>query len=211
MGNRRPASTPLRARLKEEARASILDAAEAVFAREGLAEGRVEHIAREAGFAVGTLYNYFTDRSDLLASLLASRRRELLERLDRSLGAAPPSFGAQLDAFLDAVLAHARSHRALLALVLQEEPAAAKARLSAPRGERTWDQLLVRAQAVVARGVAEGALRREDADLWPEFFLASLRAVLRRELADRRDGPHDGAAATLRRFFLNGAGQHANA
>lgn len=199
---------PLRARLKEEARVSILDAAETVFSREGLAQGRVEHVAREAGVAVGTLYNYFRDRSALLTSLLDTRRRELLERVDRALETAEPTFDAQLDAFLAAVLAHVREHRALLGLLMQEEVAALKARLSPPPGERTWDQLLRRAQVVVSRGVSEGALRREDADLWPDFFLSSLRAVLRRELADRHEGPAAEAAATIRRFFLNGAGNH---
>lgn len=202
--------TTLRARHKEEARASILDAAEHVFSREGLSQGRMDHVAREAGVAVGTLYNYFADRSALLASLLDSRRGELLARLDRSLAAAPQRFGPQLDAFLDAVLAHAREHRPLLGLLMQEEVAAVVARLSPPPGERTWDQLRRRAQGVVGRGVSEGVLGRSDADLWPDFFLATIRAVLRRELIDRQDGPSDDAAATIRHFFLNGAGGHAH-
>jgi len=210
MGSKRTTSAPQRARHKAEARASILDAAEIVFSREGLAQGRMDRVASEAGVAVGTLYNYFEDRSGLLTSLLASRRRELLERLDAALAAADPSFDAQLDAFLDAVLAHAREHRSLLGLVLQEEVAAVMARLSPPPGERTWDQLLRRARRVVSLGVSGGVLRRRDADLWPDFFLATVRAVLRRDLTDRHDGPSGDAATTIRHFFLKGAGDRAN-
>ncbi|HEX7079252.1 MAG TPA: helix-turn-helix domain-containing protein [Candidatus Eisenbacteria bacterium] len=211
MTTRHPSSAPLRARLRQEIHAAILDAAESVFAREGLALGRMERVAQEAGVAVGTLYNYFKDRSALLASLLDSRRVELLDRLDAALAAAEPAFGPQLDAFLGSVLDHAREHRSLLAILMQEEITAAKARLAPPPGERTWDQLLIRARRVVARGVSEGALRHRDADLWPGFFLASLREALRRELADRDGGPAADTAKTIRTFFLNGAGRRADA
>ena len=65
----------LRTRLRTEVRAAILDAAESVFAEEGLHRGRMEHVSRRAGTAVGTLYNHFENRDALLATLLSTRRR----------------------------------------------------------------------------------------------------------------------------------------
>ena len=48
----------------------ILDAALAVFSRKGYGEATIPDIAREAGVAVGTIYNYYESKRDLLVSLV---------------------------------------------------------------------------------------------------------------------------------------------
>ncbi len=53
-----------------ERKHQILQAAERVFAREGLTNTRMEQIAAEAGLSVGILYQYFKDRDDLVYQLL---------------------------------------------------------------------------------------------------------------------------------------------
>jgi len=45
----------------------IKQAAIRVFASEGFHKARMEAIAREAGVAVGTIYNYFTGKEDVLS------------------------------------------------------------------------------------------------------------------------------------------------
>ena len=77
---------PLRERLREQTEAAILDATERVLAREGLTGASMQAIAREAGVAVGTLYNRFDDCDGLLRSLVEARRaaaRRLPERAGR--------------------------------------------------------------------------------------------------------------------------------
>ncbi len=54
----------------EERRRQILDAAATVFARRGYHQARTREIAREAGLAEGTIYNYFPSKRDLLLGLL---------------------------------------------------------------------------------------------------------------------------------------------
>jgi AcrR family transcriptional regulator len=54
----------------EERRRQILAAAAAVFARRGYHRARTREIAREAGVAEGTLYNYFATKRDLLIALI---------------------------------------------------------------------------------------------------------------------------------------------
>jgi len=49
----------------------ILKAALAVFARKGFGEAKVADVAQEAGIAVGTIYNYYKDKHDLLLSLVS--------------------------------------------------------------------------------------------------------------------------------------------
>ncbi|MCX5991339.1 MAG: TetR/AcrR family transcriptional regulator [Chloroflexi bacterium] len=59
--------------ITEYRRKQILDAALAVFSRKGYGEATIPDIAREAGIAVGTIYNYYPGKRDLLVSVLASR------------------------------------------------------------------------------------------------------------------------------------------
>lgn len=76
----------LRTRLKEVATSAILDAAEEVFADEGL-DARMETIAARAGVSVGTLYNHFADRVSLVASLTDTRRAKFHELLKNAIEA----------------------------------------------------------------------------------------------------------------------------
>jgi AcrR family transcriptional regulator len=74
----------LRSKLKEVAAAAILDAAEEVFADEGL-DARMEQIAAHAGVSVGTLYNHFADRDQLLRTLVESRRASVYALVEKAL------------------------------------------------------------------------------------------------------------------------------
>ena len=58
-----------REQLIEERRNQILDAAALLFARKGYKGATIREIAREAGVAEGTIYNYFDSKHDLLISL----------------------------------------------------------------------------------------------------------------------------------------------
>jgi AcrR family transcriptional regulator len=61
--------SPSREQLIEERRNQILDAAARLFARKGYKGATIREIAREAGVAEGTIYNYFDSKHDLLISL----------------------------------------------------------------------------------------------------------------------------------------------
>src|SRR5437879_6605361 len=100
MNARSPSETKpskLRSRLREQTATAILEAAEQVFADQGLAASHMNDIAALAGVAVGTLYNHFKDRDALLSALLEMRRSGLLAVMDEFL-AQPSSgdFGADL-------------------------------------------------------------------------------------------------------------------
>jgi AcrR family transcriptional regulator len=187
-------------------RTAILDAAEQVLAREGLGAGRMEDIARRAGVAVGTVYNHFADRDTLLRSLLQSRRGELLGRVDRALASADPGFRKQLTAFVSAVFEHARSHQSLLALLVQDQGVALKARLEPSPETRALNQLRARARRIVARGVAEGVIRRKGSALWADLLVGAVRALLLRELERPGEPRQSAPVQPIVDFFLTGAG-----
>jgi AcrR family transcriptional regulator len=72
--------------LTEYRRRQILDAALAVFSRKGYGEATIPDIAREGGVAVGTIYNYYPSKRDILVSILASRvlSQPFLELMEQS-------------------------------------------------------------------------------------------------------------------------------
>jgi AcrR family transcriptional regulator len=57
---------------REYRRKQIVHAALAVFSKKGYGEATIPDIAMEAGVAVGTIYNYYESKRDLLVSLIHS-------------------------------------------------------------------------------------------------------------------------------------------
>lgn len=81
-------------------RDQILDAAAAVFAERGFHPTTIRDVARRAGVADGTIYNYFGNKTDLLLGIFERMRRSVL-----ATDAPPPApEGADLRALLRATL-----------------------------------------------------------------------------------------------------------
>lgn len=70
---RKPPPGPLRKDSRRN-RAALLAAARTAFAEEGL-NAALEGIARRAGVAIGTLYRHFPTRMDLVAAVIAEKKR----------------------------------------------------------------------------------------------------------------------------------------
>lgn len=64
-----------RSRDRERRHQDFLLAAEKVFARDGYHAAAMEEIAREAGYATGTIYRYFASKHELYQTLLEIRAR----------------------------------------------------------------------------------------------------------------------------------------
>jgi TetR/AcrR family transcriptional regulator len=67
-------------RLPEERPRQILDAAFAVFAERGLAQARLEDIAKRAGLSKGTIYLYFPNKEELFREVVRSTVIAQIER-----------------------------------------------------------------------------------------------------------------------------------
>lgn len=63
----------------------IIKAAVKVFARYGYSRARTSVIAREAGVAEGTIYNYFQSKDDLIITIFEQTWRVLIESLREAL------------------------------------------------------------------------------------------------------------------------------
>ncbi|HYB52903.1 MAG TPA: helix-turn-helix domain-containing protein [Thermoanaerobaculia bacterium] len=94
-------------------RAQILDAARAAFARHGLADTTIDHIARGARVAKGTVYLYFRSKDEILRQLLDDALAELYRETVPPL-AAPGPCREKLRQFLERTLDFFDRHRDLL-------------------------------------------------------------------------------------------------
>jgi AcrR family transcriptional regulator len=197
----------LRERFREETRNVILAAAEQTLVKDGVQGAKMETIAKAAGVAVGTVYNYFADREQLISGLLDLRRAELLARLDAAHEAAGETdFRSRLATFVGSAFEELETHRALFRLLLQEETSLA----TKPASKQTMlRELSLRADRLIALGVAEGVLRADDSKLYGPMLVGVMRSVLIHSVTDAGAGPLRDAVPPVLRFFLEGSGVRA--
>jgi AcrR family transcriptional regulator len=101
-----------------EHRRAILKNAEAVFAKHGFHGATIEEIAREAGFAVGTIYNIFKNKDDLYLHVVLSHHEDLTRRFDAVL-ASREGVVDKLGSLLDLLLGHFTEHQAFVRIFFQ--------------------------------------------------------------------------------------------
>jgi len=200
---------PLRERIRENTMQAILGAAEEVFADKGLHAAHMSEIAGRAGVAVGTLYNHFADREALLSGLMVARRAELLARVDAALAeTAGRPFREALRAFLTAKLTHFQEHRKFFHILLQGE--VGRYQETFPSACRmpsaTMKELFQRVDKLMKRGLREGALRAEAAELAPVLFMGMLRALAIRDAIVESADDLVGQGERALDVFLEGAG-----
>jgi AcrR family transcriptional regulator len=113
------------ARIDPMRRAAVVEAAEAEFGAHGFSQGSLNVIARRAGVAKGSLFQYFADKRDLyafIADTASQRVRSYMEDRIAELDANRPFFEFLTD-LLDAWVAYFADHpreRALHAAVSLE-------------------------------------------------------------------------------------------
>jgi TetR/AcrR family transcriptional regulator, fatty acid metabolism regulator protein len=100
-------------------RAKISQAAVRVFSREGFHRARMKTIAAEAGVAVGTIYNYFKDKDDLLVCVFEEGVQIRLGFLEE-LGRTSLPIRDQIQHLLESHFAQIREQQELAELILFE-------------------------------------------------------------------------------------------
>lgn len=179
----------LRERLRREVATAIANAAEEVFAAEGLHAAHVEQIARRAGVAVGTLYNYYKDRDALLAALMRTRREELFAEFDAAQKAVQGgTIREQLHAFARTKVQFLAAHRTYFRILFEGE--LTRTQSTYPTAtleyERSLRGFFDRVEALIQRGVDSGELRTENADLDGWLLGGMIRSLSVREFRENR-------------------------
>jgi AcrR family transcriptional regulator len=190
-------------------REAILDAAEEELAASGFHATRVQDIARRAGVAVGTFYNYFETKEDVLVALLDLRMREMAEAFGPRAGE-PQKWVDRLEARLTRVLTYKDRHAAFFTVAIEhgllgDATAAAKQLLggrSLPHVGR-FDRAIA---DLVDEGIAAGAIADGDRELYAAFLRATVRGVARWARGKDASVTARDIAATIVTLFLGGAG-----
>ncbi len=178
-----------------------------MFAEQGLHSAHVGDIARRAGVAVGTLYNYYEDRDALLAALLRERGEELVARFEQAIAsAAGKALKKQLGAFVDAYFDFFVAHRPYFKILLEGE--LTQLQDSYPRSAAIpshYHQLIFRQlEGLFQRAVEARQLRVAHADLYPWLLLGMMRSLAVCDLRKHKTyEPSSGAQ--LVNVFLGGA------
>lgn len=194
------ARTGLQSQMRRTARATvrvaILDAAEELIARHGLHAAALVQIAKRAGVAVGTLYNYFTDRDALIRGLFESRRATLRPQLLAAISAgAELPFEPRLRRFVHELLAAYESHRSFLKVAIENEHLK-------PPGSTTAQDLLAGVRDIIAAGVREGVIASAKAELLPLVITGAIKAIIVARL--QTGGELTGDAEALVAILLDG-------
>jgi AcrR family transcriptional regulator len=207
-------SSPPRAALREvvqqHTRAAyqdaILNAAERVFGKLGYFETKMADIAQETGVSVGTLYNYFDSKENVVVALAQRKHDEFFARLDDCQGVAAPL--VRLEAFVDSMLGFLEERGDLFAIYLgmglsNENECR---RIGGLVGIEAYLKFLAVLEAVLSDAAALGQVRR---DLSPRVLATALggmlNATLFRWMHDGRTGPLTERGKAVFDLFMNGA------
>ena len=188
-------------------RNAILDAAEAVFAERGFHGARIQDIARGARTAVGTVYNHFEQKEDVLRALLDERTEALLTELAPRVGD-PGAFEARLVARLGRLLHYVDTHRGFFALAIDHgllgASTAAAASVLGGRDPRRLARFSDALQEIVTEGVAAGTLAAIEPVRLARLLGGILRAFTVGALKGE-GGPLADEAPHVVHLFLHGA------
>ncbi|HET9621621.1 MAG TPA: TetR/AcrR family transcriptional regulator [Kofleriaceae bacterium] len=105
------------AKPQEERRADLLDAAAAIFSRDGVADAKVEDITEYANVSKGTFYLYFESKDVAAAAVWRRHIDEFIRIGEAILADETIAIGARLvrvfESLMQFTLAHAALHRSL--------------------------------------------------------------------------------------------------
>lgn len=197
-------------RRRDEARAlfrnAILDAAEIVFAERGFHGARIQDIAARARIAVGTVYNHFEQKEDVLSALLEERMEELLAQLQARRDD-PPGFRERLETRVARMVGYVERHRAFFAIAnehgLFAGNVAPGVRASAgPLRQMAKFRSVFR--AFVDEGIALGELEAFEPDAIAKFLAGIMRAFILSSLVQGEPGA-PACAPLIVDLFLHGA------
>ena len=149
----------------------IKEAAVRVFAGEGFHRARMEAVAHEAGVAVGTIYNYFKSKEEILLSIFQAEFDEQMPLFDELQASSLP-IRDQIKQILDEHFCLLRKKKRLARVLLQER--------FNPGTEFTdkliglHRQAVKRIEELIQKGIDQGWVRRCN----PSVIASALFAVV---------------------------------
>ena len=197
----KPSRPTRRERERDRHREEILDAALRVLSARGIDGLTIEGVAREAEFAVGSIYRHFSSKEEMVESLFVHLTQPLFSEVE-ALAAASDPFEKRLEAWVAAALGHAKGEVPLLKLFFTSSTGMPEA---GSRARDTRDRYFRAIDALVASGQDEGVVERGDRFHLNLCLFGLLSAYMRAAMWDDSFAVRQ-APAMVRRAFLEGFG-----
>jgi len=166
---------PRRDRERERHRKEILRAAERVFARKGYQGAAVEEIAREAEFAVGTIYKFFKGKEELYVQAAENLFQGFLAQFESQVVSIDDPERA-IAALIALRLTYSEEHRPFMRVFLESTLAQRvdPVRLIPAHLVQIYDGYLDAVRGVFARGTARGVFDEAD----PLYLAICLEGII---------------------------------
>jgi len=198
--------TPLSPEARQRVRDRLLEAAARVFEARGYQSARIEEIAREARVAVGTVYNYFPGKADLILELHYRRLLAVREEVESLVGG-DGTFCDKVRAYVERFVSFSEQSRGFFE-TLRDSPRFLRDSMDA-QGEKVQqihavlDRLMKGLGALMEQGVREGVLRPQEPDDLARALLGLSQGLALRRFQESL-GLEDLSAKILD-LFLHGA------
>lgn len=173
------------AQIKKEKREKINKAAIAVISREGFHAATTDKIAEEAAVAVGTIYNYFKSKEDILLSIFKTEneRRNSFFGIISQMELEPIE---KIRSVLDMLFAGVTNSPDLFKILLSERSSYLRI---AGESRGAENGLLFFILTVLEKGINNGSLRECDTDVAAVAITGAIETVLNICLDDRNMDP----------------------
>src|SRR5262245_48188852 len=192
-------------------RDAILSAAERVFGRSDFASAKMADIAREAGLAAGTLYNYFENKEQIFQSLIDARGEEFLRRLEGVFAEPIPPI-ERLRRSIQVGLEFLEEHQGMFQIFMELGAMSdwSLRRICGDAAHARHERMIALHEKAIREGITAGVLRRDiPADMQAAFLMGSMQSFVRSWLSAKGPRPRRGLAdhvPTILSFLVDGLG-----
>ena len=178
MNRKIESATRRRERQRQANRREILATAERVFAARGYAAATIESIADEAGFAAGTIYNFFSGKEALFLAVADRILDDIIERFNREVEPLRERPREAVTRYIALRLDELRRHEAFMHVYypIRQQQRAAAGGCAPAECRQKFAEHVARVHAIFAEGIRQGVLHAEPT---PAQFSGMIEGTLR--------------------------------
>jgi AcrR family transcriptional regulator len=189
-------------------REEILKAAEKIFAQNGFYNSTVAEIAKESEFAIGTLYQFFTNKEELYYTMMIEKFDLLYEMLQSEVSKYSRCMD-KLGCVVEVVLSFIEQNVGFFKIFTWELNV-----LNSSMNNQLKDQLISKHFAyitlisdIITEGIQEGLLKDESADDLSTALVGMMNVFSFNWIYNQQQDALREKAPTIVNLFLNGAAQ----
>ncbi len=173
--------------VRGKTRARLTKAARKVFSRKGYHTATMDDIARTAGIAKGTIYQYIRHKDDLVAMLAEEEMNSILAQL-QEISASQPTATLRLRSGVSVLLEQVLEYQKTGLAVMMRDIYGVKGKVR----EKVYEQkqkILLFFSEVFDEGIRQGEFRKIDADMASFIIFSLVGALVHKEMRFNIENP----------------------